>query len=385
MLRPPPNPADAPASNLGTRAGILSRPAARTAGQIAIGLFGKHRKSPEHILDLGGSAELTEFKDFFYERGIRVAIDQNVWRDLDGEAYMPFNHVMVAQRNGATLVARIAASRDELRRADFPIVVAAAQPGGSIAAVPVLFELVRATLHDAARADSLQLLHESVAMARRFAIESPPPRPHLDVSRTALGELAGKVAFGLDGTGLIKVLYQMDRQMPTLMEPIRAMRTEMPLPPVHMRLPAVASWPVESAALWVRFFTEQTNQRRPPILAFADAASRIVDVFVGTPSPAMLRCLRTSPVAMPDVTHIPYEIDSSYQITARQQILDAMQAAPRSDPPEASQALPQISGGRHTSRNADGKSFGDSRWPLIVAGCFVGIFALAVLALLLYL
>src|SRR5687768_10426645 len=267
------------------------------SGPMAVGIFGKHRRSPEHLFDLGGSAELAELKDVLYDHGIRYAVDQNVWKDLAGEDFLPFNHVLVAWRDGATLVARVAATRDDLRRTDFPMIVAAVQPGVPPAATPRIFEVVRATFHDAARATSLQHLHDIIAEHRARALTAPPDLQDFPFDATAMGELADRLALGPDAAGLVKVLYQLDRQMSSWTAPARASRIGL-RGAAHMRVPGVADWPVESAALWAQFFHERTAEQHAPVMAFADAAGRFVDVIVGDPAPPLLRCLHTAPRAM---------------------------------------------------------------------------------------
>jgi hypothetical protein len=303
------------------RAGRGGNGGARQApGPIAVGIFGKNKRSPEHLYDLGGSADLSAFKDALYDHGIRVAVDKNVWSGLADDNFISFNHVLVAVRGRCVAVARMAATRDALRRTDFPMIVAVTQSGAQLAGVPSLFEMVRATFHLAVRAKTLEEIHEIIAAQRQQAISAPPVLPDFPDDRTALGELAGRQQLGPDNMGLIKVLYQMQRQMaPWVAASSRKENRE----PTHMRLPPVAEWPVESATLWARFFAEQTAAHSPPILAFADANGQFVDILVGDPQPAMLRCLHASSRAMPDVTRIPYDLDRETIARATQTIAAA--------------------------------------------------------------
>ena len=68
----------------------------------------------------------------------------------------------------------------------------------------------------------------------------------------------------------------------------------------------------------------QTATQSPPIMAFADAEGRFVDVLIGDLQPAMLRCLHASSAAMPDVTRIPYDLDSETVRKASQTIAAAV-------------------------------------------------------------
>jgi hypothetical protein len=121
---------------------------------------------------------------------------------------------------------------------------------------------------------------------------------------------------GLEHEGLLRVLYQIEREMSGYRQlgghGSTSMRTKgVVARPAHIRVPRCADSPRDSILLWLGFLSMQLHDLAP-VLVLTPLDHEWVDVVVGEPSAAQLFCLKAGPQAVPLVTQIPFTLEPEF-------------------------------------------------------------------------
>jgi hypothetical protein len=302
---------------------------AREIPKVFLAAFGKHPGWDDHIEDIGIETEhLAGLKQVLYVQGIGGTIDSGAWDKLtDTQRIEGFRHVFIRRDAGGVFVGRLWSSRDGKGRTRYPMVVCAQCVGVPMAwalrEIPPRLEAVQERCVATTSAnDVIALMDNARLELRQLAEQVPPDEGDLVVSPRALAELADREEMGPDQQGLLRILYQIEREMssylPGNLEP--ALR-EGELRPQQIRLPACSDDLRQVAQQWFSFMLGRLDPATPLGMIFP-LDRPWVDVFVGEPSPQQFFCLQASREALPLASEIPYTLDDDFVDRARQ-ALDA--------------------------------------------------------------
>jgi len=295
--------------------------------RIFLGAFGKHPGWNDHIDDQGlATPAMVALKQMLYVEGITASIPR--WDALEpAQRLDEFGHLLLWRTsagggNGSptqTLIARLWSSADGKGRSKYPMVALVHGSGVSLeflfrVGVPELEAIearCRATTSSAQVVSALDAsrtaLHDRLASEPEAGAEQPVPP-------SFLADLAAREQLGPDRQGLIRVLYQLQREVgealadgPMGPGPARAPAHEQAH---HFRVPALGD---QAASLrdWSTLLLSMLGEREPMLLA-APASSPWVDIVLGLPGAGDVFCLRAGESIMPRVSDIPYTIEPEF-------------------------------------------------------------------------
>ncbi|MFM9996880.1 MAG: hypothetical protein ACKVU4_13895 [Phycisphaerales bacterium] len=306
-------------------------PRTRGGEGLHVAAFGKHPGWNDHIDDLGlDTPRLIEIKRRMYVEGIGGNIDAGTWDRLAPEQQVEgYNHVFVWRTPASIVVGRMWSSRDGKGRTKYPMVVCAECRGVPLAwalgeGLPILDRLrercVATESADAVRA----AMDEAEAALRDRAAAQPPSGPELLVSDRVLAELAQRPEMGAGSVGLLRLMYQVEREMADYKPWTRtATRAKLEAPrPCHVRAPACGTDPAEIGTRWMHAALTLLAPGTE-VLVFIALGAGWVDVIVGNPDPASFFCVRANPRALAPVTDVPYDLDAEFTARARQRLAGA--------------------------------------------------------------
>jgi hypothetical protein len=298
-------------------------------GQRALHLaaFGKHPGWNDHIEenpeapDLGLQTQsLILAKTVFYVRGIGRNIDSGAWEKLEPAQQVPgFAHAFLWQANDQFLIGRLWSSSDGKGRKAYPMVVAAHALGVSLhwalaVALPRL-ELLREECCAVTTASEVMVrLNRSREDLRRLLAEDArsTPRP-----QELLARFASHPQFGPGADGLLRVLYQLRSQV----EPYTRGRFNPRGGPEDprsqdLRVPAAGADAYAVFTPWSRLLAQQVDPAVPVLFTWPVGGDWL-DIVIGEPQPEQLSALRITPVKLPCVSEIPFNIDDSFRRQAQ--------------------------------------------------------------------
>jgi len=284
--------------------------------RVWVAAFGKHPGWDDHMEDIGLDTEvLIDAKRILYE-GIRENLEEGSWNKLgDDQVVREHTHEFVWCRGGDVLAGRLWSSRDGKGRSDYPMILCAHCSG-----LPVDFAVREslARLKDTAilcsGTTSADQVRQAVQAARaeleRFIMGSPPGG-NLPVDyRWALGQLIKRYTPEPGREGLVRILYQMDREGVGLCQvPGRAVLVEQR---THARVPVGAGPGRETALLWVKFILGRLG-RGTAVLILMPVGESWMDIVAGKPTSAELYCIRASLKAIPLTSSVPYNIEPGFR------------------------------------------------------------------------
>ena len=312
---------------------------ARTA-ELAV--FGKHPGWDDHIDDIGLNTDrLISVRRILYLEGIGRNIDSGDWDRLPVEQQIDFGHEFAWIHSTDVVVGRLWTSSDGKGRNRYPMVAAAQCEGRSLSwavreVLPRL-EKLEADCRQANEASRIVQLAQGVQrdLATSASI-SAPDRPAL--VRTPLARLAECGDLGVGQSGLVSLIYHMEKDMPAFFHGTHEERSDARLRPAHVRVPRCVPTPSDAILLWSSFFRTFLAPD-VPILLFAPTTGRWVDVIVGEPTASEFFCLRASTQATALTTDIPYTVDEGFVNRVRRMIVAAGgtvdQGAPEATPNSA--------------------------------------------------
>jgi hypothetical protein len=296
---------------------IFGSGGSRPEPSIKLAAFGKHPGWMDHMDELGLETDLlVALRRMLYSAGINQNIDGGVWSDQEPSHITPkFHHVFAWGVRDEVIVGRLWSSTDGRGRSLYPMIVCAHCSGMMVSqafdlVLPHLErledQLVSTEAPDDVRAIIRRTGSELQMQAERQEGGTSEPK-------AALGQLADREELGPDREGLLRVLYEIDRD-------ILASRTgsgdtwssgsDMGRGS-HLRVPCRGEDSIEVSMLWLEFLIDVIGGAAP-VLVLLPLEYSWLDLIVGEASASQLSCLRATPERAPFTTTIPYSFDEGY-------------------------------------------------------------------------
>lgn len=307
---------------------------ARNGPRTAATVFGKHPGWDDHIDDIAIDTDLLgETKRWLYVEGIRTIVDHNAWDKLEPEQRLEeFDHVFYWRNGDEAVLGRLWSSRDGKGRTRYPMVICVhgrnlSQQWYFSTALPMLERMREQFVDTNSAAKVRAILDQGRADLAAAAEAEPPVTAASEVDATALAKLSGQQEFNQEGehVGLQRVLYQIEREM-TAFRPMSAQgRTadktsgEMAIRAKHMRVPFCGNSVQDAVSIWMSVMSQQLTLQTP-LLIIIPPRHEWCDLVVGPSTENNLRCLRTTPLATPLATAIPYTIEEAFAAQVRQAV-----------------------------------------------------------------
>lgn len=298
---------------------LMTRAEAPSAA-VALAAFGKHPGWDDHVDDMGLTTDLlVSTKRLLYVDGIGGNIDSGSWERLtEDQRLAGFDHAFFWKVGSQLLVGRFWSSRDGKGRTKYPMVVCAqcnGQSGAWAAAnvLPVLERLKGQVERSASAADVRATIGSAAMELTRLAVGAPmasavTPDPGL------MSRLAARPEMGPETTGLLRILYQIEREMQAYRRQTGSAsgrtRTE-DLRPRHLRVPPCADSAGAVGTLWLDFLAKQFDPSAP-VAVLIPLGSPWVDLVIGEPLTAQFFCIRANQKSIPLTSEIPYNLDSDF-------------------------------------------------------------------------
>ena len=301
--------------------------AERRSGAVYLSAFGKHPGWDDHIEDIGiETNHLAALKQLLYVQGIGGTIDSGAWDNLtDVQRAEGFHHVFVSRSAGTIVVGRLWSSTDGKGRARYPMVVCAECVNlplrWAVQEILPRLEALQARCEAVTTAaDVLAITDQAREEYRALAAAADPAPNELVISPRTLAFLAESPEMGENHEGLLRVLYEIEREMsPYLRGHYAASVKSGELRPAQMRVPACGESPEEAILQWVEFLLGQLDPAAE-MWALVRLDQRWVDLFVGAPAPQQFFCFQASREALPLASEIPYTLDEEFVERSHQRI-----------------------------------------------------------------
>ena len=348
--------------------------------QVSLAAFGKHPGWDDHIPDLGEmTTRLIDVKRVLYVDGIGGSIDSGTWEKLDeSERLEGFKHVFLWRLGGDIVVGRMWSSSDGKGRKRYPMIVCAQCRGlpesWVLDNLLPKFEQIQTRCTATSSADDvIAVINEAQKELRGLAQDeaSSPPAP--PASENLLAHLADCPEMGQDHEGLLRLLYQIERE-------VVGQRAGRGTRAKHIRVPSCSDTPPQAILMWIRFMTGQVGNDLPLLIVLPHGETW-VDLIIGEPVGSQLYGIRVLPGKLPLITQIPYNLDAPFIEKANQRI----EAARRGEADEG--PLPADTSGRASPSDGDAPGSdpgtGRSGVPRKVLMIFAGVAVLVVGLLLL--
>lgn len=286
--------------------------------RVGVTVFGKHPGWDDHIPELrAGDARLVEFRRMLYD-AITGNVDSGQWDKLHKEKQLqPWGHTLLLTGGGGDPVAaRAWYSRDGKGRDRYPMVGAVRCGNLPLAwiareAFPAMQSL-QTQCESAASADAVRAAvgaAEEQLLARATPGAGPPEFPPEAAARHSTAYLASRPEFGPNHTGLLRVLYHIEREFAPTPKPTLGKSPE--LRAISLRVPTCAESPPRAAEVWSRFLLARLATQAPLLVAVPDHA-QWVDAIIGPLGVSQLYSLRAPLEVFPFTSEIPYTLDPAF-------------------------------------------------------------------------
>ncbi len=289
-----------------------------------LGAFGKHPGWNDHMDDQGLETErLIAAKRVIYMEGVAAAIDSGAWDKLDpAQRLDEFGHEFIWRSGGEMVLGRLWSSRDGKGRSKYPLVLCAQYRDLPAAWALDTFMPRLASLEDQIkRASTADMVIASLDAARAALRELAANRP-TDPGTHDSAFPADRPEFGADQAGLMRILYQAEREWGPYLagshETSRA-RLDAPERSHHIRVPGCAASATGRLKVWHQFATRLTASW-VSCLIVTPRDNTWADVIVGEPIGPQLFCLKAGESRIPLSSDIPYNIDAQTVVVMRQRI-----------------------------------------------------------------
>lgn len=286
----------------------------------SVAAFGKHPGWDDHVDDIGLSTDLlVACKRLLYVDGIGGNIDSGAWEHLAEDQRLPgFDHVFFWRIGAQLIVGRFWSSRDGKGRTKYPMVVCAQCTGQTSAwaaacALPIL-ERLKGQVERAATAPEVRAAIGSADMEWARMAAAGPGDAGAGPDPGVTAKLAARPEMGAESMGLLRILYQIEREMASYRRQggLTGGRTRsVDHHPRHLRVPPCAETPGAMATLWLDFLSRQLDPAAP-IFVLIPIGSPWVDLIVGEPMTAQFFCIRAAQKSVPLTSDIPYSLDSDF-------------------------------------------------------------------------
>jgi hypothetical protein len=296
---------------------LIPRSAAPTV-RARLAAFGKHPGWNDHIDDLGLDSDLlVAAKRVIYVEGIGGNIDSGAWERLDSEHRLAgFDHLLAWRLGRDLVLARIWSSSDGKGRTRYPLIACAQLTDLPLEwslrhAIPIL-ERLREQCVAATSADAVRSAFGAAKAELEGQAAAAPTPEQAAADPTVRHRLGTRPELGPDALGLLRVLYQIEREMGAYRPRSAGTRTRtFDLRPQQLRIPACDPAPDRAVALWLDLFGVELDPSAP-VMLIVPIGSPWLDVIVGEPSAAQLFCIRATRQTLPLTTEIPYNLDAEF-------------------------------------------------------------------------
>ena len=295
--------------NIFTRSG-----SARKTGnqEVSLVAFGKHPGWDDHIPDIGQmTARLIEVKRVLYVGGIGGSIDSGAWDRLEPDQLLDgFRHLFLWRTTDGLVVGRLWSSRDGKGRTKYPMIVCA--HCRNLPLTWVLSELLprfERIEKACAASESADVVVSTVGQAQRevqsLAEKVDPAAVDPSCPANLIARLADHADMGEDARGLMRILYQVDRE-------VIGHRASQASRAKHIRVPAYADSPDQALLQWTQLLIDQFGGVPVPMLAILPLGESWVDIILGEQVGSQVSCMRVLPSKTPLTSDIPYNLDESF-------------------------------------------------------------------------
>lgn len=287
----------------------VGKPAAPAAPNLAVIVFGKHPAWNDHIPELGPEpARLVQFKQALYE-GITGNVDNGQWSKLEQSGQLqPWGHSFLLTGGGDPVAARCWYSKDGLGRDRYPMIAAALCGGMPLGWIGreafAVLQALQKQLEAATTVDAVRTASQSAAAQLRSRAAAP-----IDAQKDATALLASRSEFDPRRTGLLRIIYHLEREYPQSQKLSPFRRSDART--VSLRVPPCDVSPSRAAELWSAFLGLRLGESVPN-LCIAPDDLQWVDAIVGPTDVAQLFCLRAPLAVIPFTSEIPYSLDPQF-------------------------------------------------------------------------
>ena len=316
--------------------------------QAFLAAFGKHPGWDDHIDDQGLDTELlVALRRVLYLEGIGGNIDAGTWEQLhESQRVEGFKHVFVWRMAEHVIVGRMWSSRDGKGRTRYPMVVCAQCTDLSYEWVlrevlPRLESVEQRCVAATSAAEVVGIVNDARQEVRGLLWGARPAAAPAG-SREALVKLAERPEMGENHEGLLRVLYQVEREVGSYAR--EAIDTSRWGGRAHqIRVPKCGDGPTDVAMLWIGALLVRLDPSAPMLLMIP-LDEPWVDVIVGEPTTTSLFCIRAGTASLPLTTEIPYTLEPEFVRRAEELIglapLAPAEAAPAKAPAPAAAKAP---------------------------------------------
>lgn len=297
--------------------------------QVHLAAFGKHPGWNDHIDDLGLETQrLIDVKRILYIDGVGGNIDSGTWEKLDEtERLDDFKHIFVWHTAKDWVVGRFWSSTDGKGRARYPMVVCAQCQGLPLAWVvsQVLprLEAIQQQCVEATEAEQVRaIMDDARRELRELANKADLQQPDSSASLESLVTLADHPLMGEAHEGLLRILYQVDRERSAGSDSGAKSQTQR----TQLRVPSCTDSPAQSIELWVEFVRGLLGDAST-FLVIVPLDFQWVDLLIGEPVRAQFFCIKVQTSKMPLTTEIPYKLEDTFIQQVNQMITEVRQGA----------------------------------------------------------
>jgi hypothetical protein len=295
----------------------LDKPKEDGRPRVGATVFGKHPAWDDHIPELrAADARLVEFRRILYD-GITGNVDSGQWDKLQRENQLqPWGHsLLLTGGGGDPVAARAWYSRDGKGRDRYPMVGAVRCGNLPLAWIardvyPALQSLQK-QCESATAADAVVAAVAATEgpLRARAGAAAPPEFPPEAAGRSATAYLAARPEFGPNHTGLLRILYHIEREFAPAPKPSLGKSPE--IRPISLRVPTCADSPARAAEIWSRFLLSRLTTPAPLLVVVPDHA-QWVDAIIGPAGVSQFYSLRVPLEAFPFTSEIPYTLDPEF-------------------------------------------------------------------------
>jgi len=293
------------------------------SAHVSLVAFGKHPGWDDHIPDLGEMTNrLIEVKRELYVEGIGGSIDSGAWDRLEANNRLEgFCHLFLWRTDKDVVVGRMWSSSDGKGRKRYPMIVCAQCTGVSLSWIvnellPYFEQIKQRCLATTSSSEVVAIIDSARKELQSLVNSIDPASAQRERQPDPLPTLAEHAAMGENQEGLLRVLYQIDREVLSQ----RSGRSGANVRAKHIRVPACTGSPADAMMLWTRFLLGRLGDQGVPALVFVPLGQSWVDLILGDQVGPQLYGIRVLPSKLPLASEVPYNLDETFVKQAKQAI-----------------------------------------------------------------
>ncbi len=292
-----------------------------------VAAFGKHPAWQDFMEIAIDSRPLADVKRYLHVGGIKPNLDRDdegAWSRLTPEQKLDgFDHLLLWKMRRDVVVGRFWSSHDgSISQRPYPMFVCAHLRGFRLDFLlervwPALEWFEAATRQASEKPAIERALGQTRAHVLEIAREGEPAEEQPEQVAAGLAAIAGTDGWGDGHIGLVRVLYEIERDMSDFRpggSGISTLATSWNLDRSarQIRVPRVAEQPGAAAKLWIHAMSTLLDPSSP-VLALCPMQRPWVDIIVGMPGAEQAFCILASDKAMPLSSDVPYPLDPAFQ------------------------------------------------------------------------